>query len=245
MKKRYLIPTIVFLLFLCSIALLNKEVTMLQGVDGKVSRMTMPLYLKVLNFYDRHYNYKWLAKQITGHLGTKEDKILRLFHWTHETIKPRPKSLPVMDSHPWDVYVRGYGVSDNFHDLFTTLCNYIGTDAFFTTLYSKDTGGRIQLSFVRIKRGWVMFNPHKGFYFRNHTGDLTTIEEIIDEQDWHIIKLAQIDISKVNYEQHLVENLPRIEKLGSSLLRANTQSPINRIRFQLHRWFSGKSPLLE
>jgi hypothetical protein len=244
MKKRYLIPTIIILLFLCSIALLNKKVTTLQGVDYKVSRITMPLYLKVLNFYDRHYNYKWLAKRITGHLDTREEKILRLFHWTHETIKPRPKSLPVMDSHPWDVYVRGYGVSDNFHDLFTTLCNYIGADAFFTKFYARDTGGGINLSCVRIKRGWVVFDPYNGIYFRNNTGDWATIEEI-NEQDWHIVKLAQTDISKANYEQYIIDNLPRIEKLGSSLLRANTQSPINRLRFQLHRWFAGKSPLLE
>ncbi len=245
MKKRYLIPTIIILLFLCLIALLNINVSTRQGTDYKVSRMTMPLYLKVLNFYDRHYNYKWLAKQITGHLDTREDKILRLFHWTYETIKPQPEGLPIMDSHPWDVYVRGYGVSDNIHDLFSTLCNYIGTDAFFTTLHSKDTSDHIMLSFVRIKRGWVAFDPYKGCYFRNNTGGLATIEKIIDEQDWHIIKLAQIDISKANYEQYLVENLPRIEKLGSSLLRANTQSPINRLRFQLHKWFSGKAPLLE
>jgi len=244
MKKRYLIPTIAFLLFLCSIALLNKKVTTKHGVDYKVSRITMPLYLKVLNFYYRHYNYKWLAKRITDHLDTKEDKILRLFYWTHETIKPQPKSLPVMDSHPWDVYVRGYGVSDNFYDLFTTLCNYIGADAFFTALYSKDTGKHIQLSFVRIKRGWVALDPLNGFYFRNHTGGLATIEEII-EQDWHIVKLSQTDITKVNYEQYIVENLPKIERIGSGLNRANTQSPINRLKLQLHKWFSGETPLLE
>ena len=244
MKKRYLIPIIVFLLFLCLIALLNKKVTTKHGVDYKVSKITMPLYLKVLNFYYRHYNYKWLAKRITDHLDTKEDKILRLFYWTHETIKPQPKSLPVMDSHPWDVYVRGYGVSDNFYDLFTTLCNYIGADAFFTALYSKDTGKHIQLSFVRIKRGWVALDPLNGFYFRNHTGGLATIEEII-EQDWHIVKLSQTDITKVNYEQYIVENLPKIERIGSGLNRANTQSPINRLKLQLHKWFSGETPLLE
>lgn len=243
MKKRYLVLTFVFLLFLCSIALLNKKVTILQGVDYKVSKITLPLYLKVLNFYDRHFNYKWLAKQITGHLDTKEDKILRLFYWTHETIRPQPESLPVMDSHVWDVYVRGYGVSDNFHDLFSTLCNYIGVDAFFTKLYARNTRS-INISFVRIERGWVVFDPYNGIYFRNNTGDLATIEEI-NEQDWHIVKLSQTDISKANYEQYIVENLPRIEKLGSSLLRANTQSPINRLRFQLHRWFSGEGLLLE
>jgi len=243
MKKRYLIPIIVFLLFLCLIALLNINVSTRQGTHYKVSRMTMPLYLKVLNFYDRHYNYKWLAKQITGHLDTREDKILRLFHWTYETIKPQPEGLPIMDSHPWDVYVRGYGCVDNIHDLFSTLCNYIGTDAFFT-VYTNDHDHDIMLSFVRIKRGWVAFDPHRGIYFRNHTGGLATIEEI-DEQDCHIVKLAQRDISKAICKQCLVENLPSIERLGSSLLRANTQSPINRLKLQLHKWFSGETPLLE
>ena len=216
---------------------------MIQGVDGKVLKITLPLYLKVLNFYDRHLNYKWLARQITGHLDTREDKILRLFHWTHETIKPQPESLPVIDGHVWDIYIRGYGSSSDFHVLFSTLCNYIGADAFCIRLYARDTS-KIRLSFVRIKRGWVVFDPYNGIYFRNYTGDLATIEEI-SEQDWHIVKLSQTDISKANYEQYIVENLPRIAKLGSSLLRANTQSPINRLRFQLHKWFSGEASLLE
>ncbi len=73
---------------------------------------------------------------------------------------------------------------------------------------------------------------------------LATIEEII-EQDWHIVKLSQTDISKVNYEQYIVENLPKIERIGSGLNRANTQSPINRLKLQLHKWFSGETPLLE
>jgi len=245
MKKRYLVLIFIFLLFLCSIALLNKKVTTSHGVDYKVSRITLPLYVKVLNFYARHLNYKLLAKQITGHLDTKEDKILRLFHWTYETIKPQPKSLPIMDSHVWDVYVRGYGVIDNFHDLFSTLCNYIGADAFFTVLYSKDRDDSIMLSFVRIKRGWVAFDPCRGIYFRNHTGGLATIEEM-HEQDWHIVTLAQIGVSKANYEQYFDENLPNyIERIGSGFTRANTQSPINRLKLQLYKYFSGKGHLLE
>ena len=139
--------------------------------------------------------------------------------------------------------MRGYGGSDNFHDLFTTLCNYIGADAFFTLLYSKDTSEHVKLSFVRIKRGWVMFDPYDGIYFRNNSGGLAAIEEI--NEDWHIVNLANRARTKATYEQYLVENLPKIEERGSSLLRANTQSPINRLRFQLHRWFSGKGPLLE
>ena len=244
MKKRYLVLIFFFLLFLSSIALLNKKVTMRQGVGGKLSIITLPLYLKVLNFYDRHHNYKWLAKRITVHLDTKEDKILRLFHWTHETIKPQPESLPIMDSHVWDIYIRGYGTRANFHDIFSTLCNYIGADAFCIRLDARDSYNHIPLSFVRMKRGWVVFDPYNEIYFRNNTGDLATIEEII-EQNCHIVKLSQTDISKAYYEQYIVENLPRIKKFSSKLLRADIQSPINRLRFQLHIWFSGKRPLLE
>ncbi len=244
MKKRYLIPTIIILLFLCSIALLNKKVTIHHGADHKVSRITMPLYLKVLNFYDRHYNYKWLAKQITGHLDTREDKILRLFHWTYETIKRQPEGFPIMDSHPWDVYVRGYGCVDNIHDLFSTLCNYIGTDAFFIVL--KDIDTEMMLSFVWIKRGWVAFDPYRGIYFKNHTGGLATIEEI-DEQGCHVVNLNQASSASIAYyEKYFDENLPNtIEEIGSGFTRANTQLPINRLKFQLHRWLSGKGPLLE
>ena len=159
----------------------------------------------------------------------------------------KTKLLYSMDGHVWDVYVRGYGVSDNFHDLFSTLCNYIGTDAFFT-VYTNDHDHDIMLSFVRIKRGWVAFDPYRGIYFRNHTGGLATIEEM-HEQDWHIVTLSQTDISKsfkAYCEQFFDENLPpMIEKIGSGFTRANTQLPINRLKLQLHRWFSGKSPLLE
>ena len=244
MKKRYLIPIIVFLLFLCLIALLNINVSTRQGTDYKVSRATIPLYLKVLNFYDRHYNYKWLVKQITGHLDTREDKILRLFHWTYENIKPQPEGLPIMDSHPWDVYVRGYGCVDNIHDLFSTLCNYIGTDAFFDVLHNTDT--EMMLSFVRMKRGWVAFDPYRGVYFKNHTGGLATIEEI-DEQDCHVVNLNQTSSASIAYyEKYFDENLPNIiEEIGSGFTRANPQSPIKRLKFQLHRWFSGDAPLLE
>jgi hypothetical protein len=101
------------------------------------------------------------------------------------------------------------------------------------------------LSFVRIKRGWVALDPHRGIYFRNHTGGLATIEEM-HEQDWHIVNLANRARTKATYEQYFDENLPpMIEKIGSGFTRANTQSPINRLRFQLHKWFSGKAPLLE
>ena len=102
------------------------------------------------------------------------------------------------------------------------------------------------LSFVRIKRGWVAFDPYRGVYFKNNTGGLATIEEI-DEQDCHVVNLNQTSSASIAYyEKYFDENLPNIiEEIGSGFTRANLQSPINRLKLQLHRWFSGKGPLLE
>ena len=135
MRKKILISSIILILFLSVSTLLNMKVTTGQGINFKVSRIELPLYLKLLNFYDRHFNYKWLTRKITGHLKTKEEKIFRLFQWTHETIHKQPKDLPIMDDHVWNIYVRGYGINENFHDLFTTLCNYALADGFFLPIH--------------------------------------------------------------------------------------------------------------
>jgi len=205
---------------------LNIKVITKQGVNYHVSEIELPLYLKVLNFYDRHFNYKWLAKRITNNLETKEEKVFRLFQWTHETIRPQPESLPVMDDHVWNIYVRGYGVSDNFHDLFTTLCNYIGVDSFFLWLEVKENRN-LPMSFVRLDRGWVIFDPYKGVYFFNNNGEWATVEDI-NKKKWEMKKIGSAEISDSFYKPYL-ENLPIIGDMG--LERANTQSPFNRLLF--------------
>ena len=225
MKNKIFTLSIILILTLILGALLNITVTTKQGINYHVKEVELPLYLKLLNFYDRHFNYKWLVQHITNDLETKEEKVFRLFQWTHETIRPQPKSLPIMDDHVWNIYVRGYGVSDNFHDLFTTLCNYIGVDAFILKLNSNDSELYIIMSVVKIKKGWVLFDPHKGIYFSNKMGEWATIEEI-NNQNWKLEKLSPTEISESFYKPYL-DKLPNIDNIG--LNRANTQSPVNRL----------------
>jgi len=217
------------------------KVTTSQGINYEVSQIEIPLYLKILNFFDRHFNYKWLAQRVTGDLKTKEEKIFRLFQWTHETIRPQPKNLPIMDDHVWNVYVRGYGVRDNFNDLFATLCNYIGVDGFFTGIYSEETDKVLQLSFVKLEEGWLVFDPYYGVYFENKRGEWATVEEIKND-NWNMVKLDQTKIPIFFYEPYL-KVLPDVKEMY--FRRANIQSPINRLKYQLAKWFSGDKPLLE
>lgn len=241
MRKKVLISLFTLVTVFSLISVLNIKVSSKFGKDYQVSTLKIPLYLKVLSFYNRHFNYKWLAKEITGHLKTKEEKIFQLFQWTHETIIPQPEQLPVMDDHVWNVYIRGYGVSDNYHDLFSTLCNYVGVDSFFKSLSNMKNSLSNNFTFTKTARGWVVFDPRNGVYFNNKSGNFATISDI-RMQNWEIMYLGNTKIPKSFY-QPFMENLPTIRDIG--LGRANTQSPINRLKLQLTKWIYGEAPLFE
>ena len=241
MRRKLIIISVALLLTLAIGAILNIKVYTSQGINYRVSKIELPLYLKVLNFFDRHFNYMWLAKHVTQNLDTKEEKVFKLFQWTHETIQPQPAKLPIMDDHVWNVYVRGYGVSDNYHDLFSTLCNYIEVPGFFLKIEAKGSGNLLGLSFVKIGNDWIVFDPYRGVYFLNKFGEWATLEDI-NEHNWKLAKLGSIEISDSFYRTYF-EAMPDIEAVG--LTRANIQSPIHRLQWQFKQWISGGKSFFE
>jgi len=241
MKKKYWAALILISMLVTSVLVLNKTVTTSQGVNYKVSVFELPLYLKIINFYDRHFNLKWLTNRVTHSSKTSEAKIIQLFEWTHNTINAQPESLPVMDDHVWNVYVRRYGISENFHDLFTTLCNYIGVDSFFYSIYSDENSKKMNFSLVKIDRGWAVFDPYHGVYFKTIEGDWATIDDLKNKK-WKLARIASSTISESEYEPFL-DKLPDIKNI--ELKRASIQSPINRLKYQIKKWLSGEKALLE
>ena len=214
------------------IYILNIKVTTQQGINYEVHEIEMPLYLKVLDFFDRHYNYKWTVERIIGDSRIEREKVFNIFGCTYKKIKKSPEGYPIMDDHVWHIIVRGYGVADQSSDVFTTLCNYAGVDAFFSMIYSEDRSSRIPLSFVKISEVWNVFDPYRGVYFKNREGSLASIEEIINE-NWlmeSIDKDKEIDINYAIY----FKNLSPIKEM--ELQRSNIQSPINRFKYQIKKW---------
>lgn len=232
---------LIAILLFSGITVLNIPVSTSQGIDYKVTRLEIPLYLKVMNFFDRHYSMKWLSNHITSSSQTEEGKIFALFKWTHQTIRPQPKSLPVMDDHVWNVYVRRYGVSDNFHDLFTTLSNYSNTNGFFMGIHSEEAQDEINLSFIQLEKGWVIFDPFNGTYFTNKSGNWATLQDI-KNQNWKMATLQKTKLTDMYYKPFLAA---LSDMQDPKWKRANIQSPINRLTFQIEKWFSGKKELLE
>ena len=167
------------------LAVLNIPVSIKRGVNFQVSCVRMPLYLKILDFMDRHYNYKILTREIINAEDSPRQRVMKIFHWTSENIRPQPSSLPIIDDHVWHIIVRGYGTSDQSNDVFTTLCNYAGIDAFFEFTYTKEASSTIPLSFVRIEGEWYVFDVYNQVYFKTLSGDIASLNRI-EAGDWYV-----------------------------------------------------------
>ena len=77
MKKKKIIffLTCIFLLIIFIIA--NIETTRSIVINQKVTVYNISLYVKILDFYDRHYNYKYLVKMPMDSVSKENsDKLL-------------------------------------------------------------------------------------------------------------------------------------------------------------------------
>ena len=215
------------LILIGTFVLLNLRVTTRQGIDYKWHSIQIPLYLKALDFFDRYYNYQELVKRIVKGANNDEEKVMKIFTWTHKNIRKAPRELPVVDDHVWHIIVRGYGVQDQSQDVFATLCNIAGIDAFFSGVYTDDKSSAVILSFVKIEEKWHVFDAYRGVYFKDKEGRFADIET---KNEWLIASLdRQPDI---NYAPYL-RNLPTIKDIA--LNRSNLQSPINRMLFEVKK----------
>jgi hypothetical protein len=185
------------------------------------------LYLKALDFLDRHYNYKILTGRIISGSGGAEERALRILNWTCNNIRKNPYDLPVVDDHPWHIIVRGYGLDDQFQDVFTTLCNHARLDAFFykVPLLSDQKKGKV-LSFIRFDRGWAVFDAYRGIYFRNAKGGLATVDDI-SNGDWKAVSISNGEAPDL-YGMFF-ENLRSVEYARWRSSRAAIQSPFRRL----------------
>lgn len=212
--------------------LLNLSVTSKQGINYQVKSIRMPLYIKIMEFMDRDYHYRQLTNSICRKAKTQEAKALALFSWTHRNIARIPKGWLVYDDHVWNIVIRGYGTEDQFCDVFTTLCNYAGIDAFFTWVFTAGRSEKIPLAFVKIENKWRIFDPYPGCYFKDKGGEIADIEDIRSKQDWSLECLSEKP--KIDYAVFFA-NLPSLNEIG--LTRANTQSPLKRIRLEIKKYF--------
>lgn len=207
---------------------LNITVTTRKGINYEVHTNEMPLYLKIIDFVDRHYNYKVLAKKIIKDETNEKAGALKILKWTYTNIKRNPLGLPVVDDHVWHIIVRGYGVDDQFQDVFATLCNYAGINAFYETLKIEHAAKK-SLAFVEVKGKWTVFDAYNGVYFVKSNGEIATINDLMNG-DWKPESISGGDV--LDYQEYI----KRIGTINPNIWyykRSTIQSPIRRFIYWL------------
>ncbi len=220
--RRSLVVAGVLVAIIGTAAVLSMPVTTRQGVDFSVSTYRIPLYLKAISFIDRNLEYRRLAHHLTSGMTTDQDKVLALFTWTRDHIRPTPPGLPVVDDHIWHIIIRGYGEADQVADVFTTIATYAGIPAFWEVVELPAGPGKLVLSFAKVEGRWAMFDVVGGVAFADPQGRLLDAQEL----------LTHPEALGAPYREY-IEHLQRLEI--PAVLRAQKQMPWPRFVYEVKR----------
>lgn len=230
LTKSFLITIFIAVL---SAAVLTQEVNTKQGINYHVYTKKIPLYLKLLDFYDRHYNYRYLVQKLIDRKEDNRHRIIKLLSWTYQNINSQPEELAVVDDHVWHIIVRGYGTADQFSDVFCTLSTYAGMPAFCSYISSQPSG-TITLSFVRAEGKVFVLDPYRGAYFENNEGALASIDDIAFG-NWKAKNIVPLKRAQIEYREYLKNISADMFKYTS--WRPQIQSPWKRIKFEVSKIF--------
>lgn len=228
MRLKYKKLASIIVLIGITIIVLNIDVTTRKGVDYQWYTIKLPLYLKIIDFFDRHYNYQDLIKTIVKDAKTDDERAIRVLEWTHINLRRVPAGLAIIDDHVWYTIVRGYGACDQFQDVFATLCNYTKLEAFFCWVYQRDNKEKIPLSFVKLKNKWSVFDAYKGVYFKNTKGEIADIQDLIRGK-WEIVTITQTNPLHYQGYSEYFKNLDSINYDHWMYSRSAIQSPVRRL----------------
>lgn len=207
-------------------------VTTQQGIDGRVHAISIPLWVKVTEFLTRDYRYRRLVQQVTAGHRSDEGKVLALFDWTRQQLRPQPPGWPVIDDHVYSIIVRGYGTPDQFADVFATLCTYAGLPA-TVMRFDNVQGNRLYLAVVNMHNRWYPFDPYAGVYFQHADGSLASLQELA-QQPWQLVTTRRgAPHVAVAYEQFIHSGVV----VEPSVVRPYAHMPWHRLQQELQQWF--------
>lgn len=147
-------------------------------IDFVPRTVTQPLYVKALGFVLRDAEMRDLSARVVGEARAPEEKAERILRWANANVRPTPAGMPVVDDHPYNIVVRGYGQADQAADVFANVAAYAGMPG--GVVFSRRPDGRNYYAFamVRIGDGDVIFDVREGRSFRDRSGRLATVAQL-------------------------------------------------------------------
>ena len=227
MKRRIIIAAIIIAAIA---ALVLVQVPTKQGINYVVRTYKIPLYIKIMEYIDRDYNYRRIVREITDGKAADADKVLAIFNWCVQHVKPQPAKLPIVDDHQYNIIIRGYGVNDQCEDIFALLCIYAGFESFYKGFASVD-GKNFHLSLVKIHGAW---HPFSAYYAAcaHKDGKFLSVDDL--ESDPILMEQFVRQIPGLD-AKNFAEQLKRTEFKASSM-RVLGQSPFGRLKFYIEKF---------
>ena len=257
MRNRKFIFLFVLILFLTIFFIATKETTRSIGINDKVTEYQIPIYLKILDFYDRHYNYKYLVKNINKNINNEKDIILNTTKWVKNNIKKIPKGVDIVDHHTLTIFERRLGTDDQFSDLLSVLLVYSNIDSFFISKFNKIWH---PLTFFKFNDYWSIIDPYYGVFFTNDKRLFASIEDIKNGK-WQISNLKFEKIDRLNFKdtfENKFNAYEEVKKYYDQIFydlfsskdidkthvfyrggRSYTQNPLGRIKYEIYNMITG------
>jgi hypothetical protein len=212
---------------------LNFPVVTRQAINYEPRSIKIPLYIKIIEFIDRDFQYRRLAGEITSGSEGNKDKALAIFYWVTKNIHRQPGEFDIIDDHILNIVIRRYGTPDQMTDVFTALCVYSGIPAFWDM--GEDTAHRIlyPLSFAKIGEKWYVFDCYRGKYFETgYKGSADPEAALKDESLFKNEDVGKDTFKGIPYEE-MYPNLKFTEEINR--FRAEEQMPLKRIIFEIKK----------
>ena len=213
------------------VVIANWPVATRYGVNWSWSAKRIPLYEKAINFLSRDLQTRRLAREVAGQAATDEERLLRLFHWVNEQVRPVPSGFPIVDDHVWNILVRGYGAPDQRAEAFAVLASYAGFPATAVCVQQPAIKGGTCLTVVQHQGRRLVFDVHFGVVFRNEQGALASIEDLLRNPAL-ITAAAEGKVPPaLPYAPHFTE----LAKADLRFFRMENQKPWGRFKSELLR----------
>jgi hypothetical protein len=197
------------------------------GMDYAVSTHRIHLYEKAIHFLSRDLQTRRLAAEITRGASGPQERVLAVFRWVGENVRPTPSGLPVVDDHILHIIIRGYGATDQRTEAFALLASYAG----FPAGPLQVDGGPI-FAGVRIGEDRYLFDVVNGVAFFRTDGSLATVLDLAEDPG---LVAASTPPSFARSSAYVESVLTALSGQPNHA-RIAAQMPWSRLRFEASAW---------
>ena len=227
----------IIILFVIAIFLIQKG-SRYVGTNYIVEEQKISNFKKIIEFYQRHQNYKDLVDDINIYSKTKNQKVLNISAWVYKNIKPISNKDTVIDNHPWTIVERKMGKDDQFSDILSVLLIYSDFDSFF---FNKIKDIWHPFTFFNIENNkWSVIDPYYGIYFLDKVNNFANLD-MIKDNNFTMYHLFDGKINEENYRNIFFDkNFENFENFLNYYSEILSNIPSNNLIKKTHIYDRGR-----